>query len=49
MATRRDFLQATAGAITGLVFTLLIGIRWRTSMWQRAPLTTGRPSLPQRV
>ena len=42
-------LTISALALTGLVFTLLIGIRWRASMWQRAPLTTGRPSLPQRV
>jgi hypothetical protein len=28
-------LTITAAAGLGLVFTLLIGIRWRASMWQR--------------
>jgi len=38
----------TAAAGLGLLFTLLIGLKWRASMWQR----TGRPSaasLPQAV
>ena len=42
-------LTISAMAAVGLVFTLLIGIRWRTSMWQRGPLPTGTTSVPQRV
>jgi MFS family permease len=32
----------------GLVFTLLIGIRWRASMWQRTRTLTATASTPQR-
>jgi len=42
-------LTISALAITGLAFTLLIGIRWRASMWQREPLPAGAASVPQRV
>jgi MFS family permease len=42
-------LTITALALVGLVFTILIGIRWRTSMWQRGPLPAGPTSVPQRV
>ena len=42
-------LTISALAVTGLVFTLAIGVRWRTSMWQRAPLAGGRSSVPQRA
>jgi predicted MFS family arabinose efflux permease len=37
----------TVSAALGLAFTLLIGVRWRTSVWQRRPAAT--PSLAQRV
>jgi MFS family permease len=39
-------LTITAAAATGLLFTLLIGLRWRASMWRRQ---SGPASLPQRV
>src|SRR5262245_47441618 len=42
-------LTISALAVTGLVFTLAIGVRWRTSMWQRAPLGAGQASVPQRA
>jgi predicted MFS family arabinose efflux permease len=39
-------LTITAAATVGLLFTLLIGMKWRASMWRRQP-ATGRPaSLP---
>lgn len=42
-------LTITASAAIGLLFTLLIGIRWRASLWQRDRLPTATPSVPQRV
>jgi predicted MFS family arabinose efflux permease len=41
----------TISALTtiGLAFTILIGIRWRASMWQRRRQATGAASVPQRV
>jgi hypothetical protein len=42
-------LTITALAAVGLVFTVLIGVRWRTSMWQQGPLRAGSASVPQRV
>jgi hypothetical protein len=42
-------LTISALAAVGLVFTLLIGIKWRASMWQHAPLPAGATSVPQRV
>ena len=38
----------TVYCVIGLVFTLLIGIRWRASMWQRTR-ATAPASAPQRV
>jgi hypothetical protein len=38
----------SAYCAVGLVFTLLIGIRWRASMWQRTRATAPTPA-PQRV
>lgn len=34
-------------AAVGLLFTLLIGIRWRASLWHRAPPSARAASLPQ--
>jgi hypothetical protein len=42
-------LTLSASATIGLLFTLLIGIRWRASMWQRQRRPAGATSLPQRV
>jgi MFS family permease len=42
-------LTLSASATIGLLFTLLIGIRWRASMWQRRRRPAGATSLPQRV
>ena len=42
-------LTITALAVSGLVFTILIGIRWRASMWQRRRQATGATSVPQEV
>jgi MFS family permease len=42
-------LTVTAAAAIGLAFTILIGIRWRASMWQRRRRPTTAPSVPQRV
>jgi MFS family permease len=39
-------LTITAGAALGLICTVLIGIRWRASMWERSTAAT---SVPQRV
>jgi MFS family permease len=36
-------------AMVGLIFTLLIGIRWRTSLWRRRPGPAPALSAPQRV
>jgi hypothetical protein len=40
-------LTISASAVVGLLFTLLIGIRWRTSMWQRQRRPAAARSLPQ--
>ncbi len=42
-------LTISASATIGLLFTLLIGIKWRASMWQRRRRPAGATSLPQRV
>jgi len=42
-------LTISAFALVGLIFTLLIGIRWRTSLWRRRPHPAGALSAPQRV
>ena len=42
-------LTLSAYCAIGLVFTVLIGIRWRASLWQRARLATAPASEPQRV
>ena len=43
-------LTITASAAVGLLFTLLIGIRWRASLWQRRrALATPPTSAPERV
>jgi hypothetical protein len=39
-------LTISAGAAIGLLFTLLIGIRWRASMWARARRPAPTPSAP---
>jgi len=39
----------SAGCALGLIFTLLIGIRWRASIWQRRRRPAETTSLPQRV
>jgi MFS family permease len=41
-------LTITAFAAVGLIFTLLIGIRWRASLWRR-PRAARAQSVPQRV
>jgi len=42
-------LTVSAAAGIGLLFTLLIGIRWRTSLWTRRRQPAGATSLPQQV
>jgi hypothetical protein len=42
-------LTLTAGAAVGLLCTLLIGAKWRASMWRRRPRAAGSASAPQRV
>ncbi len=42
-------LTVSAAAGIGLLFTLLIGIRWRASIWQRRRRPAGATSLPQQV
>jgi hypothetical protein len=41
----------TIGALTtiGLTFTILIGVRWRASLWHRRRSARGAASLPQRI
>jgi hypothetical protein len=41
----------TIGALTtiGLAFTILIGIRWRASLWHRRRSARGATSVPQRI
>ena len=42
-------LTVSAMAAVGLLFTLLIGLKWRASMWQHGPRPSGATSVPQRV
>jgi len=42
-------LTISISAAVGLGFTLLIGIRWRASVWQQQRLRPGATSVPQRV
>ena len=42
-------LTLSAFATAGLVFTLVIGITWRASLWHRQPAKTSALSDPQRV
>jgi hypothetical protein len=43
-------LTVSVCCVVGLVFTLLIGIRWRGSVWQRSrALPAATPSAPQRA
>lgn len=42
-------LTITASAAIGLLFTVVIGIRWRASMWRRRPRPSGAASAPQRA
>ena len=42
-------LTISAFAIVGLLFTLLIGIKWRASLWWRRPHQAAALSAPQRV
>lgn len=42
-------LTITASSSIGLVFTVLIGVRWRASMWQGRRQRTGATSVPQRA
>jgi hypothetical protein len=39
----------SVSAAIGLLFTLLIGIRWRASMWHRRRRPAGARSVPQRA
>jgi hypothetical protein len=39
----------TISSALGLLFTVLIGIRWRASMWRRRPRPAAPASAPQRV
>jgi ABC-type transport system involved in cytochrome c biogenesis permease subunit len=42
-------LTISASAVLGLVFTVLIGIRWRASLWprRREQAQTGTTSVPR--
>lgn len=42
-------LTISGFAVVGLLFTLLIGTVWRTSLWRRRPLAAAALSSPQRV
>jgi Na+/melibiose symporter-like transporter len=42
-------LTITASSTLGLLFTVIIGIRWRATMWQRRPRASGPTSAPQRA
>jgi MFS family permease len=42
-------LTISASSAIGLAFTLLIGFRWRASLWHRRRLTSGTALGPQRV
>jgi MFS family permease len=42
-------LTITALVAVGLLFTVLIGVRWRAAMWQRKPRATGTTSAAQRA
>jgi MFS family permease len=39
----------TASSTLGLLFTVLIGIQWRATMWQRRPRASSSTSAPQRA
>jgi MFS family permease len=41
-------LTMTAAALAGLLFTILIGVRWRADLWRR-PHATSRSAVPERV
>jgi hypothetical protein len=41
-------LTMTAAALVGLLFTILIGVRWRADLWRRPPATS-RSAVPERV
>jgi Major Facilitator Superfamily len=41
-------LTMTAAALAGLLFTILIGVRWRADLWRR-PHATSRRAVPERV
>ncbi len=42
-------LTISASAAVGLIFTLLIGIKWRASIWQRNSVPPPGTSVPQQV
>jgi MFS family permease len=42
-------LTISASAALGLIFTLLIGIKWRASIWQRNSVPPSGTSVPQQV
>jgi Na+/melibiose symporter-like transporter len=42
-------LTITGSSALGLVFTALIGVRWRASLWQRRPRPAAATSAPQRA
>ena len=42
-------LTISASAGVGLLFTLLIGIKWRASMWRRRRLPAAATSIPQQI
>jgi Na+/melibiose symporter-like transporter len=42
-------ITITASSSIGLLFTVLIGIRWRASLWRRRPRPTPATSAPQRA
>jgi Na+/melibiose symporter-like transporter len=42
-------ITITASSSIGLLFTVLIGIRWRASLWRRRPRPTPTTSAPQRA
>ena len=37
---QRDIRRIQVHAMVGLLFTLLIGLKWRASMWQRGRVVT---------
>jgi len=42
-------MTISALSAIGIVFTLLIGIRWRATMWQRTPQSRTARSVTQRT